>query len=52
MRPTSNVARGELDVTGYAGGDARAHCDHLYAISTALWSRLRDRWQSRRPAAP
>jgi hypothetical protein len=47
MHRTSNDARGDLHVTGYAGGDAHAHCDHLYAISTTLWSRLRDRWQRR-----
>jgi hypothetical protein len=47
MRQTSNDVRGNLHVTGYAGGDTRAHCDHLHAISATLWSKLRDRWQSR-----
>jgi hypothetical protein len=47
MQQTSNDERGNMHVMGYAGGDARAHCDHLYGISATLWSRLRDRWQTR-----
>lgn len=48
----SSFGRGELHVSGYAGNDKHAHCDHLYAISKVLWSRLRERWSSARREPP
>jgi len=47
MRSTGSNARGNLTISGYAGGDAHAHCDHLYAIGDTLWSPLRARWASK-----
>jgi len=44
MHSTGSNSRGSLSISGYAGGDARAHCDHLYAIGDTLWSQLRERW--------
>lgn len=46
MRSTSSHARGNLLISGYAGGDAHAHCDHLYAIGDTLWPQLRARWSA------
>lgn len=44
MRQTSHAERGSFFVTGYAGGDTHAHCDHLYAIGDTLFSKLAARW--------
>ena len=44
MQQTRRSERGSLFIDGYAGGDAHAHCTHLYAIGTTLWSRLAARW--------
>lgn len=44
MQPSRRAEQGSLFIDGYAGGDARAHCAHLYAIGATLWSRLRARW--------
>jgi hypothetical protein len=44
MQPTRRAERGSLFIDGYAGGDAPAHCTHLYAIGATLWSRLQARW--------
>lgn len=44
MLQTRRAERGSLFIDGYAGGDAHAHCTHLYAIGAALWSRLQERW--------
>lgn len=44
MQQTRRSERGSLFIDGYAGGDAHAHCTHLYAIGATLWSRLRARW--------
>jgi len=47
MRATSSNARGGLSIEGFAGGDAHAHCDHLYAIGDTLWPQLRERWAAK-----
>ncbi|HET9956366.1 MAG TPA: hypothetical protein VFQ61_17780 [Polyangiaceae bacterium] len=44
MEATQYRAKSGLAIMGFAGGDAKAHCDHLYAIQDTLWSRLRARW--------
>jgi hypothetical protein len=44
MHSTGSNSRGSLTISGYAGGDAHAHCDHLYAIGDTLWSQLHQRW--------
>ena len=46
MRHTEHAELGSFFVDGYAGGDARAHCTHLYAIGDTLWTRLRERWSN------
>lgn len=44
MRQTSHAEKGSFFVTGYAGNDTHAHCDHLYAIGDTLFSKLAARW--------
>jgi hypothetical protein len=43
--------RGNMHVFGFRGGDAPAHCQHLYNIGRHHWSFLATRWgQSESPA--
>lgn len=41
---------GSMRVYGFRGGDAPAHCQHLYNIGRHLWSQLGARWGT--PPAP
>jgi hypothetical protein len=47
MEQLEHAEQGSFVVDGYAGGDAPAHCAHLYAIGDTLWSRLLERWSPR-----
>ncbi|HEU4533190.1 MAG TPA: hypothetical protein VFS00_03695 [Polyangiaceae bacterium] len=43
---------GSMHVFGFRGGDAPAHCQHLYNIGRHLWSRLGTRWGADAQPAP
>jgi hypothetical protein len=45
MRLHSAASRAGLWVAGYAGQDAAAHCDHLFAFGQTLLPLLEARWQ-------
>jgi hypothetical protein len=44
MQVASSHGAGQLRVTGFAGDDAPAHCDHLHHIDQTMLVALRDRW--------
>lgn len=44
MVMTSHAETGSLYVRGYEGGDAPAHCHHLYAMGETMLPLLRSRW--------
>jgi len=48
MMMTYRADRKGLHVRGFEGGDAAAHCNHLYAIGETLLPELRERWAAGR----
>jgi hypothetical protein len=48
----SSVQRGGFFLEGYAGGDERAHSQHLWALGDTLFRRLRDHWAGVAAAGP
>lgn len=44
---SSHAEQGNFFVRGFDGGDAPAHCHHLYAFGETLLPLLRSRWMSR-----
>jgi hypothetical protein len=48
----SSVERGGFSLEGYAGGDERAHSQHLWALGDTLFRRLRVHWAGVAVPAP
>lgn len=46
MAMTYRADRRGFHVRGFEGGNAAAHCDHLYAIGETLLPELRERWDA------
>ncbi len=45
MTPLSRGDAGEFHVMGFAGGNEKAHCDHLHAFGDTLLPYLKQRWR-------
>ncbi len=45
MKPTSRADAGDFHVMGFAGGNEKAHCDHLHAFGDTLLPYLKQRWR-------
>jgi hypothetical protein len=46
MTAHDRFARGNLQITGYLGQDAKAHCHHLWSFGEMFLAPLKARWDA------